>query len=357
MLLKLLERLQKQDIDIAVIGLAGEGEVALKIAALGIPVQCLGMRGLLSGVSGWLSLLRRIRQFKPDIVQTWMYHADLIGGVAARLCGVRHVVWNIRNGVVDRQAKFFTRWVVKICAWSSRVIPESILNCSEQAMKTHVGYGYDQMRMRVIPNGFDVTRFKPDVEARRSVREELGIAPQSRLIGLVGRFHAQKNHMGFIRMVGMLNRQGHDVYCLCAGQGVDADNHQLMRAAAAEGIGSRCFFLGRRDDVPRIMAALDVLVSASDGEAFPNVLGEAMSCGVPCAATDVGDSALIIGDCGKVVQADDMAGLAVAVMELLQLPLAQSRALSEQARARIAGQFDLEAVMQRYYGLYRQLLS
>lgn len=211
--------------------------------------------------------------------------------------------------------------------------------------------------MVVVPNGFELSQFKPDLDARFRVRAELGITDQTPLVGLIGRFDPQKNHAGFFEAAGVLHRHIPQVHFVLAGQGVDVSNAALMQTITQAGVLANTHLLGLRNDIPALMATLDVLASSSYGEAFPNVLGEAMACGVPCAVTDVGDSAYIVGDTGRVVESGDMHGLAAALEELLALPLPEKAALSERARARVAEHFEIGAIVRRYEDFYESLLA
>jgi glycosyltransferase involved in cell wall biosynthesis len=358
MLLKELERLDRQRFTPHVISLTTLGELAPRIAALGIPVEALGMKPGLPSPLGFVRLVQLLKHLKPDVVHTWMYHADLLGGLAARLAGVSAVGWCIRNSNLDRdKTRFSTRAVVGLCASISKWVPSRILSCSEKARQIHVARGYAAEKMVVVPNGFDLARFKPDINARRRVRAELGITDQTPLVGLIGRFDPQKNHAGFFEAAGMLHRRMPQVHFVLAGQGIDMSNAALMQAITQEGVLANTHLLGLRNDMPGLMAALDVLASSSYGEAFPNVLGEAMACGVPCAVTDVGDSAYIVGDTGRVVASGDMTGLAAALEELLALAPSEKAALGERARARVAAHFEIGKVVQQYEDFYEALLA
>jgi glycosyltransferase involved in cell wall biosynthesis len=357
MLLKLLERLDDR-FSLHVISLAPLGEIGPQIQAQGIPVESLGMRPGVPSPMAFIRLVRRLRALKPDVVHTWMYHADLLGGLAARLAGIGAIGWCIRHSNLDRdKTKASTRAVVAACAWISGRVPDRILCCSEVARKIHVDVGYAADKMVVVPNGFDLSRFQPDPRARAAVRSELNLAADTRLVGLIGRFNPQKNHAGFFQAAGLLHRRLPTVRFLLAGKGIDEGNGELVRAMESAGIRSVTHLLGLRSDISRLMAALDVQASSSFGEAFPNVLGEAMACGVPCAVTDVDDSAYIVGDTGKVVPAEDMAGLAAAMESLLLLPPVERQALGLRARSRVAENFEIGQVVKRYEAFYEDLAA
>lgn len=359
MLFKVLERLDRQRFVPHVISLTTLGELAPRIAALGVPVDAVGMKPGFPSPSGFFRLVQLLRNLNPDVVHTWMYHADLLGGLAARLAGVSPVGWCVRNSNLDKgKTKFSTRAVVRLCASISRWVPSRILLCSEKARQVHVGCGYTAEKMLVVPNGFDLSQFKPDPDARHRVRSELGISDQTPLVGLIGRFDPQKNHLGFFEAAAVLYRHMPQAHFVLAGQGVDSRNAALMQSIAQAGVLANTHLLGLRNDMPALMATLDVLVSSSSyGEAFPNVLGEAMACGVPCAVTDVGDSAYIVGDTGRVVASGNMVGLAQALADILQLPAAERLALGEAARNRVATHFEIGHITRQYEAFYADMVS
>ena len=356
MLLKLLERLDRERYTPMVISLTTMGEIGPRIAALGIQVRSLGMTSGFPSPSSFLGLIWLIKKFKPDIVNTWLYHADLLGGLAGWLAGVPAIAWNIRNSNLDRdKTRWGTRLVVYVCAAISHWVPKKVLSCSEAARRVHVKLGYSARKMLVIPNGFDLARFRSDAESRLTVRNELGLADDAKLVGLIARYDPQKNHLGFVEAAVLIHMAMPEVHFVLAGSGVDASNVELKALIDAHGLADRMHLLGRRDDIPRLMAALDVLASSSYGEAFPNVLGEAMASSVPCVVTDVGDSAEIVGETGRVVQAGDMQGLAQQIVELLRLPTEKKRELGFKARARVDACYEIGFVTRLYEAFYEQL--
>ncbi|OPY15555.1 MAG: putative glycosyltransferase EpsF [Syntrophus sp. PtaB.Bin001] len=359
MLLKVLERLNRQRFSPHVISLTTMGEIGSRIVALGIPVEAIGMKTGVPSPLGFARLIRCLRKLRPDVVHTWMYHADLLGGLAARLAGVRSVGWCIRHSNFLRiGSKRSTKIVVMICSHLSRCIPDLILCCSEVASRVHSGIGYAGEKMVVIPNGFDVSRFQPNSAARLSVRNELGLSVETPLVGMIGRYDPQKNHAGFFEAAGLLHRRLPDVHFVLAGKGIGKENRYLSDAMKTFEVGEVFHLLGQRNDINRLMAALDVLaVSSSFGEAFPNVLGEAMACGVPCAVTDVGDSAYIVGKTGCVITSGDMNGLAAAIESILTLSSDEWYSLSAKARARVVEHFEIGKVVCQYEEFYEALAA
>ena len=356
-LLRLVKRLPPQ-FQSHVISLSANGPVGFELERMGVPVEALGMSRAPSSLLRLGSLVGRLMAVEPDIVQTWMYHGDLLGGVAARLAGVRRVAWGIRHGNLRRgENRATTLAVARTCALLSRVVPDVIVSNSRNAQDVHVAYGYDRDRFLVIPNGFDFNRFKPDADARRRIRAELGIGDTSVAIGMVGRFHVQKGHEFLIRAAAGLARRGLDVVFVLAGRGVDQTNQTLGSWIEAAGIGERTRLLGHREDPMGLYPALDILALPSRGEGFPNVLGEAMACGVPAVVTDVGDSSYIVGDTGLVVPPYDSDRLEEALFCMASLNSDERRALGRAARERVVENFDIDAVVTRYARLYETLLD
>lgn len=359
MLYKLLSTLDPAEFSSQVISLRSEGAMAQRIRSLGMPVESLNISTGMPRPSHLQHLVRLLREQPLDVVQTWMYHADLLGGLAARFAGRPPVVWNIRNSTLDPvTSKRSTRWTVNACARFSRRWPVRIVSCSAFARDVHVNLGYDATKMTVIPNGFDLSLFHPDAEARFSLRAELNLSPGTLLIGAVGRFDPQKDYPTLIAAAGWLHAARPEVHFLLCGDGLSDENTALTDWIESRGLQKRFHLLGRRSDIPRVTAALDLATSSSSsGEGFSNVIGEAMACGVPFAATNIGDAALILGDTGKVVSPREPASLAAAWNALLSLPAEQRAALGAAARQRIETHFSLAAVAGQYAALYRELAA
>lgn len=357
MLLKLVSAFKPPNVVSEVVSLSGRGPTGEKLLAAGVPVRELGMTRGLAGPGDVARLARWTRAAHADLVQTWMYHADLVGGLAARLARVP-VVWGIRQGNLDPR---FNRWstlaTAALCASLSRVLPARIVVCSENASVAHGEFGYSRDRMVVIPNGFDVGSLRPDLQARRSMRAELGVPDSALLVGLAARFDPQKDHRTFLRAAGRVHARHPEARFALCGDGIDSGNSTLRGWVEEAGLGKACHLLGRRDDVPRFFAALDVAVSSSCGEGFPNVVGEAMACGIPCVVTDVGDSAFLVGETGLVVPPRELETLANAISALFQEGASGRRARGMAARDRIEREFALPVIAARYRRLYEDVLS
>ena len=353
MLLKILKGLDFDKFSPSVISLTTDGEIGPKINELGIPVFALRIKSLVSAVLAFVWLVKYFLVLKPNVVHTWMYHADLFGGLAARLSGTRAVVWSIRQSNLSPHLnKRSTLCIVKLCAVLSRLIPKKILCCSKVAHATHLSVGYYEPRITVIPNGFDLEHFRPNKSHRTSVRDELGVDQDTLIVGFVARYDRQKNHDGFFKVAARLQEVFPRVHFVLVGSDVHWDNQLLVDAIELAGVWTQTHLLNSRNDIARLMASFDILVSTTHGEGFSNVIGEAMSCGVPCVVTDVGDSAEIVGETGKVARPGDMNELARHAIDILSKSSGERDRLGLLARERIRREYGIDQIRQRYTQLY-----
>ncbi len=341
----------------AVVSLKDAGTIGPQLEVLGVPVFALNVDSAWSAVPALARLRARVKGTAPDVIQGWMYHGNAAAVLARRWAPAgTALAWNVRHCLYDlSHEKRLTRWVIR----ANRALsgkPAAIVYNSDLARLQHEAFGFSRGAGRVIPNGFDVDRFRPDPEARRAVRAELGIPEAARVIGHVGRLHPVKDHAGLLRALAPVLARHGDVHVVLAGRNVTVEHAALAPGLARLPAGRvRC--LGERSDVARLMAATDVVVSSSYSESFPNVLGEAMACGVPCIATDVGDSASVIGDNGRVVPPRDSQALGGALEDMLCLAAQKRAALGRAARKRIQANYSIRAVAAGYRALYEELAA
>lgn len=357
MLYKLVRSMPREHMVNEVISLTNEGSLGKWIRDAGVEVRALRMPRGLPDPRSVIRLARELRRRQANVVQTWMYHADLVGGLAASLAGRLPTVWGIRQSNLDPvRSKRLTRFTAMVCARLSRHLPDRIVCCSDEAARVHREMGYDARKMVVIPNGFDLDAYRPDTRARATVRAELGIAPDRPVVGMLARFDPQKDHGTFIEAAAILLGRHPSAAFILAGEGVTRENAELVGWLKREGVNERFYLLGVRDDVAKILNGCDVVsLSSAFGEGFPNVIGEAMACGVPCVVTDVGDSGRLVGDTGRVVAPGDPRSLAGAWAELLEREATERQALGEAARRRIAQHFAIDAIVGQYCALYREM--
>jgi glycosyltransferase involved in cell wall biosynthesis len=356
MLHRLIAGMDSTRFESEVISLTDLGPMARQIEACGVRARALGMKRGSANPFYLLRLAGWLRKSQPQVIQTWMYHADLVGGIAARLAGLSSVVWNIRHSELHPETdKRSTLWTARACARLSRRLPKRIVCCSEASRKFHADMGYAPDRMQVIPNGFDLNRFQSDPRQRVQTREALGIPQSAPVIGLIARKHAVKDHRNFMQAAGLLHRELPEVHFVLCGEGITSQDPELTAWAESAGIQGVCHLLGQREDIPQILNALDVATSSSSGEAFPNAVAEAMSCGIPCVVTDVGDSRFIVGETGRVVPPRVPAALAEGWSQLLGAGPDVRRRLGLAARERVEQNFGMAALVKQYQDLYLQV--
>lgn len=339
-----------------VISLMGMGKYGPMLEEAGVTVHCLNMPQGRVTFGGLRKLFSLIKSGKPDLVQTWMYHADLIGGVIARLAGVKKVFWGIHHSSLEvDKSKRSTILVAKLCALLSKLVPTSIVCCADEAMMVHVAVGYDKSKITVIYNGYSLDQFNINAETGSAVKQELNIAHVSIVLGLVGRFDPQKDHANLLGALVLLKEKRKDFVCLLVGTGMNAGNTELYKQIQSFGLSDQVHLLDQRPDIPAVMNALDVHVLSSTTEGFPNVVAEAMACGTPCVTTDVGDAALIVGDTGWVVPPSNSVRLFEAIVKALEEKQSSAEAWSarqQAARQRIEDNFSIETMVYKYHRVW-----
>lgn len=310
--------------------------------------------------SVWRRIVDIVREEKPDVVQTWMHHADLVGGVCARFASVKHVVWGIHCREIHanegeswlRRAAF--RAALGLC---SHMVPERIVSCSSAAIRDHKGMGYPTQKMTWIPNGISTERFTPEPTAQTARRVELGLEPDGPVIGFVGRFHEMKRLDWLFDAASLLMRKcPHAQLLLCGGEARDLDG-AAAAAFAKLPDPARVHFIPFRADIQRIYAAMSVFTLTSRTEACPMTVIEAMASGIPCVTTDVGDCARLIEEPGAVVPVGDIAALAAAWERVIALDPACRAALGARLRRRAVERLSVRHAARGYEALYQSLLG
>ncbi|MEG4441364.1 glycosyltransferase [Microcoleus sp. AT9_B5] len=359
MLYNLLSRINRQRFSPAVVSLMDRGTWGDRIESLGIPVYTTDMKpGMATPAAIW-KLVRLVRQLQPDLIQGWMYHGNLAAQLASVLSLLRTpVLWSIHHSISSLESeKSLTVKIIKLCAYLSR-LTHQVIFVSQASKLQHEALGYNRQNNCVIPNGFDTFLFVPSLEEKLAVKAELGLAEKTIIIGAVGRYHPMKDHANFLQAAALLLKTYPDVHFLLIGTEVDRQNMCLIKLIEELKLGDRVHLLGERTDIPRLTAALDIsTVASAYGEAFPLVVGEAMSSGVPCVVTDVGDSAWIVSNTGKVVPPKNAEALATAWKELIVLDWEERETLGKSARDRIVEFFSLDSVVAQYDKLYESTLN
>ncbi len=358
MLYKLLSMIDRERFSPTVISLMRRGSLDARVEHLGLIVHRLGIpRGKLS-LKGFIRLVKILRAQQPDIIQGWMYHGFIAAQMAALFLKKKvPVLWNVRGTHTDlTKERLLTAAMIRLAGKLS-FLPEKIINNSIESAKAHeVTMGYRTEKRVIIPNGFDTKTFCPSAVNRARFREEIDLSEKNFAIGLIARYHPVKDHTTFFHAAAVMAKHVPSVQFILAGEGIDEKNQDIMAQIDAMNLGQYIKLLGRRDDIAYIMAGLDLATLSSYSEGFPNVIGEAMSCAIPCVVTDVGDAAWIVGDAGLVVPPRNPEALAKGWCDIFTMDRESRLTMGMKARQRIIDHFSLASVVAQYEALYEAVL-
>lgn len=328
-----------------------------QLRAAGFTVHELNMQSFRDIPRIFVELKKIIRFFNPDIVQTWMYHADLLGGLAAYTSGYKNIIWGIRRTSVSLADNGGTWIIMKLCALLSHWIPKKIISVADAGKQAHIKAGYDATRIRVIPNGFDFSNLIATPDQRKAVRNECNVLEDELIIGCLGRFDHAKGQDIFINAAAIVAKNNPKVRFLMVGWGCDIHNAKLNSWINEHNLQNCFVLLGERIDVPSCLAAMDIFCMPSRTEGFPNGLGEAMALGLPCVATEVGDTRFLVGDTAVLVPAQDEQALAQELLTVIRLTEQQRVEMGNKAKIRVMAEFSIEKACERFDIVYHEIIS
>ena len=334
-----------KDLDQSIVSLVPGGHYTDLLRQAGVPVDSLGMRRGVPSPGAVLALARLIKRGRPDVVQGWMYHADLMAMLGLALSGRRkhtRLAWGLRASTLEGPGFGLGFRAVRRAWIAMSRCPDAVIANSQAGIDVHAALGMRPRQARVIANGIDTGRFRPDANARARLRPGLNLDGSTRLLVHVARVDAIKDHPTFLAAMDRLPQ----ARALLVGRGTE---HLPPRPNVAA--------LGPRDDVPAILAAADIIVSSSIGEGFSNVLAEGMAAGLPAVATDAGDARTILGDTGIVCPPRNADALATAIKTLLDEPEPAWRQRRSAARQRVVDEFSLERAAAAFTRTYRALIA
>ncbi|CCG40529.1 glycosyltransferase [Magnetospirillum molischianum] len=339
-----------------VISLIDDGIHGAALRAQGVSVTTLGMNPGRPMPGAWLALIRELRRARPDIVMTWLYHADLMGTVATLLAGRPILVWNVRCSNMDlSRYSRLTGWIVRLLARAS-ALPRLVVANSNAGKIHHQSLGYHPREWATIPNGFDLPDLASAAVTRHAVRSDLGLADDDIVIGMIARADPMKNHPGFLAAAAWAAAIEPRLRFVLIGRGTDDPHFGIVSEIDRLGVRDRTCVLGERRDVGHLLNGLDSLVSASTfGEGLSNAIGEAMAAAVPCIVTDVGDAAILVAETGFVVPPADDQALGEAILRMARLSSAGRAALGEAARTRIQERYSMAKMIADYEALFIRL--
>lgn len=344
---------EKNKFEHSVISLTDLGSIGPQLQMTGIKVYSLGMHSLPSIPLVFFKLIKLLKKLKPDVVQTWMYHADFLGGLAAKSLGTKNIIWGIRTTDVAQSASRQTVYLSKLCAMLSYIIPTKIVCVAEKSKEYHIRIGYDESKFKVIPNGFDLSKFYFNPTTRALNREKLRINEEELVIGHIGRFNNVKNHLGFIEACFILFDKGYTFKVIMAGKDVTLDNPTIAQLFINNNYSQFFHFLGEISDTPSFFCSIDVFCLCSYSEGFPNVLGEAMACENVCLSTDAGDAYIIMAPYGIQIKSTCSDDIAFAIeSKVLTTCKSQLETIGKLNRKKIKEYYSMRLIIKHFESLY-----
>lgn len=350
MLSRLVDECSKNfDCQQTVISLKAAGNLGDEIEKTmsGVDVISLNMNSMLSFPLVFYKLVRVFKLLRPQVVYTWMYHSDLVGGIAAYICGIRNICWGIRCTEIPQSSVSVTALIIKICAFLSYYIPRNIICCADSAKQTHIALGYCEEKMAVIPNGYDLKLFNPSDALKLKVKSDIGLNEDVRIVGFVGRFDELKDAPNFIRAAAIVSQSISRICFIMIGRGIDGHNEKLVSLISNLALEDKVILFGERQPHD-FYAAMDCFCLSSKSEGFPNVVAEAMAMRTPCVVTNVGDAAIIVSGHGRVVPPQNSEALAKALIDILMVSKEKLDALGNDARTSIESRYDIKVIAKKY---------
>lgn len=340
---------------VSLVSFYNKGVFRENVKGTGVRYEAIGKTGRWHMATFLLGLRRILKRADPDVVYSSMPPANIAAVVSARLGARRHIVWRLASSDMSlSKYDWFSAASYKVEAAFSR-FPAVIIANSYAGCEAAEKRGFPKAKLRVVVNGIETEVFVRAEEDGRSARREWGIDDGKRVIGIVARADPKKGYEDFLSAARMLRDVRNDVWFACIGAGEGRYAATLKSLAKAFGMDDAIVWRSCEQDMPRAYNALDINTVASRfGEGFPNSVGEAMSCGVPCVVTDVGDSALIVGATGELVPRQSPEDLMQGWQRLLYRLDNDEEDTRARARRRIVEKYSVSTYVDRTERVLRE---
>lgn len=349
MLHKLVKYSDKEKFYHEVISLIDEGVIGEKLIAEGIKVHSLNLNRQ-NLVASLIKARKICKEF--DIINTWLYHADVFGFITSKILLKKKLIWNVRHSNLARNVnKSKTLMIVKLNSFLSMFVDIITYN-SNKALENHMKIGFNKNNSIIVPNGFELENFKFDMHNRVEIRKQLGVDNSRKLIITVGRWHIQKDYYTLLKALNELKKINNNFVMIMCGTNLDYQNKELSDLINEYNLKNNIKLLGRRDDIPALLSAADIYVSSSLGESFSNAIGEAMACELPCIVTNVGDSKLIVGSTGRVIEPENYKELFGAILEYMEDTSLRDK--GKRSRQRVKENYEISIVTKLFESIFER---
>lgn len=355
LMLKRLVENSNDELNNIIISLTDEGEIGMELMANGVDVYCLRLTKINFIWLGPMRLIRLLKMINPSVVQTWMYHSDLLGGVCAKLVGINRIIWSIRSTDIDKGGSKITVLIRKVLSVLSYVIPNKIVCAATRSKDIHIEVGYDSSKMIVIPNGFMDEKFHYDKNHSLDLFRTLDLNGKF-VITSIGRYHPIKNHRLFVEACDLLSKSipRNNFLFLMVGRDINYKNSDLSSWIEQCEFPDKFILLDERQDIKEILSLTDIYCLHSLSEGFPNVLGEAMCLEKVCISTDVGDARYILNDQALISSSDSLEEYYEIMKKAFSLSEKEKKLVSKRNKNRMENEFSMDRVKKLYINLYNK---
>ena len=353
----LLSRRNAENEKHIVVSLNRLGPIGLRLQKAGFVVYSLSISSFISALASSLRLINILKRENPCIIQTWMYRADFFVGIVSYIFGYKNIAWGIRTTYLPKKGVSKTALLRFFCSVLSYFVPRKIILAAVASKDYHVKKLYSKDKMCVIPNGYKIPCDSNVKQWRDQARFDLGLSQGDTLVGAVGRFTPEKDYSNLLQSYRIVLNKYPKLKFLIIGKDIKWNNLELRGLIELAGISKSLILIDEVENIFLYYSAMDVFVLGSKTEGFPNVLAEAMSFGIPCVSTDVGDAKFILGDAGVVTAKESPGSLATGLISILDLPLDQRIKMGIQGSTRIKNHFSIESSAKQYMDVYRQILA